>query len=76
MLVLECKERAFTNLVPRGRDPFGQQRGLWERDWAFTEKVNSRCLLIFGGHIGAPKRYTNMASPYKALQGCVNLFGK
>ena len=25
-------------------------------------------LLISGGHIGAPKRYTNMASPYKALQ--------
>ena len=25
-------------------------------------------LLISGGHIGAPKRYTNMVSPYKALQ--------
>ena len=25
-------------------------------------------LLISGGHIGAPKRGTNMASPYKALQ--------
>ena len=25
-------------------------------------------LLISGGHIGGPKRYTNMASPYKALQ--------
>ena len=25
-------------------------------------------LLISGGHIGAPKRYTNMASPYKALK--------
>ena len=25
-------------------------------------------LLISGGHIGAPKRCTNMASPYKALQ--------
>ena len=28
-------------------------------------------LLISGGHIGAPKRCTNMASPYKALQRCV-----
>ena len=28
-------------------------------------------LLIFGGHIGAPKLCTNMASPYKALQRCV-----
>ena len=24
-------------------------------------------LLISGAHIGAPKQYTNMASPYKAL---------
>ena len=27
-------------------------------------------LLISGGHIGAPKRYTNMASPCKALPRC------
>ena len=27
--------------------------------------------LISHGHIGAPKRYTNMASTYKALQSCV-----
>ena len=33
-------------------------------------------LLISGGHIGAPKRYTNMSSPYKALQRCVKRFGK
>ena len=33
-------------------------------------------LLISGGHIGAPKRYTNLASPYKALQKCVKRFGK
>ena len=33
-------------------------------------------LFISGGHIGAPKRYTNMASPYKALQRCVKRFGK
>ena len=32
-------------------------------------------LLISGGHIGAPKRYTNMA-PYKALQRRVKRFGK
>ena len=30
-------------------------------------------LLISGGHIGGPKWYTNMASPYKALQRCVNV---
>ena len=30
-------------------------------------------LLISGGHIGAPKRCTNMASPYKGLQRCVNV---
>ena len=33
-------------------------------------------LLISGGHIGAPKRCTNMLSPYKALQRCVKRFGK
>ena len=33
-------------------------------------------LLISGGHIGGPKRSTNMASPYKALQSCVKCFGK
>ena len=30
-------------------------------------------LLISGGHIGAPKRYTNMASPYKGLQSVWNV---
>ena len=33
-------------------------------------------LLISGGHIGAPQRCTNMASPYKALQRCGKRFGK
>ena len=33
-------------------------------------------LLISGGHIGAPKRCTNMASPYKALQRCMKRFGQ
>ena len=33
-------------------------------------------LLISGGHIGAPKWYTNMASLYKALQRCMKRFGK
>ena len=33
-------------------------------------------LLISGGHIGAPERYTNMVSQYKALQRCVKRFGK
>ena len=33
-------------------------------------------LLISGGHIGAVKRYTNMASPYKALQRSIRRFGK
>ena len=41
------------------------------------EKVNSRCfLLISGRHIGVPYLYTNMASPYIALQKCVKCFGK
>ena len=31
-------------------------------------------LLISGGRIGAPKQYTNMASPYKALQRCMKRF--
>ena len=31
------------------------------KERAFIEKM---LLLIFGGHIGASKRYTNMASPY------------
>ena len=30
-------------------------------------------LLISGGHIGGPKRCTNMASQYKAPQRCVNV---
>ena len=30
-------------------------------------------LLISGGHIGVPKRYTNMASPYKGLQSAWNV---
>ena len=33
-------------------------------------------LSISGGHIGAPKLYTNMASLNKALQRCVKRFGK
>ena len=33
-------------------------------------------LLISGGRIGTPKGYTNMASPYRALQRCVKCFGK
>ena len=33
-------------------------------------------LLIAGSHIGGPKRSTNIASPYKALQSCVKRFGK
>ena len=31
---------------------------------------------ISGGKIGGPERYTNIASPYKALQRCVKRFGK
>ena len=31
--------------------------------------------LFTGYHIGAPERYINMASPYKALQRCVKRFG-
>ena len=36
----------------------------------------SELQVFSGGHIGAPKRWTNMASPYKALQKCVKRFGK
>ena len=44
---------------------------------AFIENVNSRLFyFISGGRIGAPKPFTNMASPYKALQRCVKRFGK
>ena len=44
------------------------------KERAFIEKVNSRCFCwLSGGHIGAPKRCTNMASPYKGLQRCVNV---
>ena len=42
---------------------------------SFYRKSDLEILLISGGHIGAPKRYTNMASPYKALQRCVKRFG-
>ena len=34
------------------------------KERAFIEKSELQMfLLIFGGHIGAPKMYTNMASP-------------
>ena len=33
-------------------------------------------LLISGAKIGAPKRCSDMASPYKALQRCVKRLGK
>ena len=47
------------------------------RGKSFIEKVNSRCFFFnSGGHIGAPKRCTNMASPNKALQRCVKRFDK
>ena len=48
---------------------------------AFIEQVNSRCfcwfpaaMLISGSHIRGPKWWTNMASPYKALQRWVKPF--
>ena len=38
------------------------------KERAFIEKSELQMfLLISGGHIGAPKMYTSMASPYKAL---------
>ena len=48
-----------------------QQRNIFYRKselWMF--------LLISGSHVGTPKWYINMASPYKALQSCVKHFGK
>ena len=47
-----------------------------KRRSSYTESELQMFLLISDGHIGAPKRYTNMASPYKALQRCVKRFGK
>ena len=47
------------------------------KERAFIEKNELQMfLLISGGHIGAPKRYINMASPYKVLQRCVKRFAK
>ena len=36
---------------------------------------HDRLETIDNGHIGAPKLYTNRASPYKSLQRCVKRFG-
>ena len=49
----------------------------WGKRNSFYRKSELRMfLLISCGHISAPKQYTNMASPYKALQSCVKHFGK
>ena len=47
-----------------------------KRNSFYTKSELRMFLLISGSHIGAPKRYINMASPYKALQSCVKHFGK
>ena len=47
-----------------------------ERKSFYRKSELQTFLLISGSHIGAPKRCTNMASPYKALQRCVKRFGK
>ena len=47
------------------------------RTYASSRKIElPMFLLISSGHISAPKRYTDMASPYNALQRCVKRFGK
>ena len=42
----------------------------------FYRKSELQMFLLTSGHIGAPKRYTNIASPNIALQRCVKRFGK
>ena len=43
---------------------------------SFYRKSELHMFLFFSGHIGAPKQFTNMASPYKALRTCMKRFGK
>ena len=47
-----------------------------ERKSFYKKNDLQKFLLISGSHICGPKWYTNMASPYKALQMCVGRFGK
>ena len=48
------------------------------KERAFIEKVSSRCVCWFpvATFICVPKLYTNVASPYKALQWCMTRFSK
>ena len=49
----------------------------WVKRKGFYRKSELQMfLLISGGHIGGPKRSTNMVSPYKALQSCTKHFVK
>ena len=43
-------------------------RSLVKRKSFYRKNELQMVLLISGGHICVPKLYTNMASPYKALQ--------
>ena len=49
---------------------------LMKRKSFYRKKEIRMFLLTSSGHIGAPKRYTNIVSPYKAVQRCVKRFGK
>ena len=40
----------------------------------YRKSEHQMFLLISGSRIGAPKQYTNMSSPYKALQRCMKRF--
>ena len=48
------------------------------KERAFIGKVSSRCVCWFpvATFICVPKLYTNVASPYKALQWCMTRFSK
>ena len=58
----------YCSSVPR---TFVQDCCSWVERKSFYRKSELQTfLMISGGHIGVPKLYTNMVSPYKALQKC------
>ena len=46
---------------------------LMKREGFYRKNELHMFLLISGGHVGALKRYTNMASPYKLYDGAWNV---
>ena len=49
---------------------------LLKRKSFYRKKEIRMFLLTSSGHIGAPERYTNIVSPYKAVRRCVKRLGK